>query len=112
MNLLKKAGDANFVIRKWNNFNDQSIANDDKGNKIIYTTKVLNSNLCDYNEVYNLVKGDITVTAAPVIKVSFKNLAPFTKCMTTIGGTTIDDAEDLDLVMPMYDLTNAQYYKI
>ena len=26
------------------------------------------------------------------------------KCITKIGGTTLDDAEDLDLVMPMYNL--------
>ena len=34
----------------------------------------------------------------------FKNCAPFTKCITTIDVTTIDDAKDLDLVMPMYNL--------
>ena len=110
--MLKKASDTNFVIRKWNNFNDKSNASYDEGNKIIYTTKVLNSNLCDYNDVCNLVKGDITVTAAPVITVSFKNLAVFTKCITTIGGTTIDDPEDSDLVMPINNVTNAQSYKI
>ena len=35
---------------------------------------------------------------------SFKNCVPFTKCITKIDGTTIDDAEYLDLVMPMYNL--------
>ena len=29
---------------------------------------------------------------------------PFTKCITKIDGTTIDDAEDLDVVMPVYNL--------
>ena len=37
-------------------------------------------------------------------QVSFKNCAPFTKCITKIDGATIDDAEDLDLVMPIYNL--------
>ena len=37
-------------------------------------------------------------------QVGFKNSAPFTKFITKIDGTTIDDAEDLDLVMPMYNL--------
>ena len=32
-------------------------------------------------------------------KVEFKNCVPFTKCITKIDGTTIDDAEDLDLFM-------------
>ena len=44
------------------------------------------------------------VTAAPKTQVAFKNCAPFTKCITKIDGTTIDDAENLDLVMPMYNL--------
>ena len=35
---------------------------------------------------------------------AFKNCAPFTKCTTKIDGTTIDDAEDLCLVIPMYNL--------
>ena len=39
-----------------------------------------------------------------MIQVAFKKYAPFTKCITKIDGTTIDDAEDLDLVMPMYNL--------
>ena len=51
-----------------------------------------------------LVKINITVTAAPTTQVAFKNYAPFTKCITKIDGATIDDAEDLDLVMPMYNL--------
>ena len=37
-------------------------------------------------------------------QVSFKNCAPFTKCVTKIDGATTDDAEDLDLVMPIYNL--------
>ena len=37
-------------------------------------------------------------------KVAFQNCASFTKCITKIDETTIDDAKDLDLVMPMYNL--------
>ena len=32
-------------------------------------------------------------------QVAFKNCVPFTKCITNIYGTTMNDAEDLDLVM-------------
>ena len=67
-------------------------------------TEVLKSNLCDYNDVYILVRGDITVGASPQIQVIFKYCPPFTKCITKIDGTTIDDAENFDLVMPMYNL--------
>ena len=51
-----------------------------------------------------MVRGDITVIAAPETQILFTNYAPFTKCITNIDGTTIDDAEALDLVMPLYDL--------
>ena len=104
LNLLTEANNSKFVTVKWNTFNDNSKANDNTANEIIYNTEVLKSNLCDYNDAYILVKGDVTVTAVPAIQVSFKNCAPFTKCITKIDGTTIDDAEDLDLVMPMYNL--------
>ena len=37
-------------------------------------------------------------------QVAFKNCAPFIKCITKTDGTTLDDAEDLDLVMSIYNL--------
>ena len=92
------------MIRKWNIVNDQPNANSDAGNEIIYNTEVLKYNHCDYSDAYILVRGDITVTAAPVTQVSFKICASFIKCITKIDGTTIDDTEDLDLVMPIKNL--------
>ena len=97
LNLLNEANDSKFVTRKWNIVNDNSKANYEEGNEITY-------NLCNYNDAYILLRGDITVTASPQRQVAFKNCAPFTKCITKIDGTTIDDAENLDLVMPMYNL--------
>ena len=76
---------------------------------------MLRSNLCDYSDAYILVKGTITVTApgtnndannirdkrnSPLI---LKNNAPFVSCITRINGELIEDAEDLDIVMPMYN---------
>ena len=37
----------------------------------------------------------------PVI---LRNNAPFISCITRINGELIEDAEDLDIVMPMYNL--------
>ena len=98
--------------RKWNIVNNNSNTNYEVGNEIMYNT-VLKSNLCNYNNGYILVIGNITVTTAPTTQVAFKNCAPFTKCVTKIDGTTIDYAEDLDLVMPMYNLIeyNSNYSK-
>ena len=47
LNILNKANQSKFVTRKWNIANDQSNANYVLGNKIIYNTEVLKSNLCD-----------------------------------------------------------------
>ena len=37
--------------------------------------------------------------------VIFKNCVPFTDCITEINNTQIDNAKDIDFVIPMYDLT-------
>ena len=46
----------------------------------------------------------MTVVATPATQAAFKNCAPLTKCITKIDETTIGDAEDLDFVIPMYNL--------
>ena len=65
---------------------------------------MLKSNLCDSNDPYFLIRGNITVTGHNVTQIALKNCASFIKRITKIGGTTIDDDEDLDLVLPMYNL--------
>ena len=67
LNLLNEANDSKFVTRKWNLVNNNSKSNYGSGNEIIYNTEVLKSNLCDYNDAYILVTGDITVRAALTI---------------------------------------------
>ena len=62
---MNEASDSKFVTRKWSIVNDQSKANYDVRNEIIYNTQVLKSNLCHYNDAYILVRGDVTVTTAP-----------------------------------------------
>ena len=104
LNLLNEASDSKFTTRKWNMVNDQSNANYDIGNKIIYNTEVLKSNLCDYNDACILAKGDIAITGHQAAEVAFKNFLPFTKDITKINETTIDNADDSNLVMPMYNL--------
>ena len=103
LNLLNEANDSKFAKRKWNIAIDNSKTNYDAVNEITYNTEVLKSNR-DYNDAYILLRGNVTIIGHQVTQVAFKNCAPFTKCVTKITGTTIDDAEDLDLVMPMYNL--------
>ena len=84
-------------------------------NDIKFKTTMLRSNLCDYADAYILVKGTITITGAgndDATKraderdkgVTFKNCAPFTKCLSRINNTDIDTARDIDIVMPIYSL--------
>ena len=101
---MNDANNCKLVTRKWNIINDYSKLNYGTGNEIIYNTEVLKYNLCDYNDAYILVTGDITVRAAPDTQVAFENYAPFSKYIIKIDETTIDDAEILNLVMPMYNL--------
>ena len=76
---------------------------------------MLRSGLCDYADAYILVKGAITIPGAgddtawrradEINKgVIFKNCAPFTNCISKINDTEIDNAQDIDIVMPMYNL--------
>ena len=77
-NLLNRENHSKFVTRNWNIVNDQSNVNYSLGNDIIYITEVLKSNLCDYNDVSTLVKGDITITKRNLATdVGFKNCASF-----------------------------------
>ena len=101
MNLRNDANDSKLVTKNWNIANDNSKANYEEGNSVTYNTEVLKSNLCDCKDAYILVRRDITVIATPQIQVAFKNCAPFTKFNSKIDGTTIDAAENLDLVIPI-----------
>ena len=77
---------------------------------------MLRSNLCNYSDAYILVKGTITVTAPGVNNnennirdkrnrpLILKNNAPFASCVTRINGELIEDADDLDIVMSIYNL--------
>ena len=69
---------------------------------------MLRSDLCDFSDAYIVVKGTITVTNPNNAKrnkaVAFKNNAPFINCISKVSGVKIDNAEDLDVEMPMYNL--------
>ena len=81
----------------------------DENKSIRFKTPMLRSDLCDYADAYILVNGTITVAGnAPRDRqdraLILKNNAPFISCITRINGELIEDAEDLDIVTPMYNL--------
>ena len=76
---------------------------------------MLRSNSCDYADTYILVNRRITITGAGDDGaarrayerdkgVTFENCAPFTKCISRVNNTDIDTAQDINIVMPMYNL--------
>ena len=115
-NLLDNASyqPSKFRTRNQVEINDESRGTY-TGNDIRFKITMLRFNLCDYADVYILVQGTITITGAgndDTAKraderdkgVAFKNCAPFTKCIRRINNTDIDNAQDKDIVMPMYNL--------
>ena len=114
--MLESASDSlsKFRTRNWVEINDESRGNY-ANSDIRCKTTMLRSNLCDYADSYILVKGTITITGEADNAgerqaderdkgVTFKNCAPFTKCISRINNTDIDNAHDIDIVMPMYNL--------
>ena len=70
-----------------------------------FKTAMLRSSLCDYNDAYILVKGNISANNTNRnLKKIFKNYALFTNCISKINNTQIDNAEYIDIVMLMYNL--------
>ena len=103
-------------IRNWVEINDES-----RGlytsNDIKLKTTMLRSNVCDYADAYILVKGTITITGAGADFVArqaherdkgltFKSCAPFTKCTIKISNADIHNAQDIDIVIAIYNLVD------
>ena len=102
-----------FRTKNWVELDDDIRGEYSPNKEIRFKTSMLRSSLCDYSDAYILVKGNISVnnTAAGGAaanntnkKVIFKNCAPFTNCISKINNTQIDNAEYIDIVMPMYNL--------
>ena len=121
-----------FVTKKWIKVHDQSEGIYNVNKEIRIKTSMLRSDLCDFSDAYIVVKGNIIVdkktftandfeapnnTAANATatntandnafgekKLVFKNSASFINCISKINGVQIDNAEDLDVVMPLYNL--------
>ena len=130
-----------FVTKKWIEVYDQSQGNYDSNKEIRIKTSMLRSDLCDVNDAYILVTGNIIVVKKAYTatdferpnntnlnatntnnvnnitfgkkRLVFKNNAPFINCISKINGIKIDNAEDLYIVMPMYNLLeyNKNYKK-
>ena len=106
-----------FRRKNWVEINDNARGTYNINSQITFKTSTLNSSLHDFgNAKYILLRsGTITITgegdndAAKRVDeknkgVIIKNCAPFTDCISEIKNIQIDNAEDIDVVMPMYNL--------
>ena len=114
-NLLNDASNqpSKFRTRNWVEINDESRGTY-TSNDIKFKTTMFRSNLCDYADAYIFVnKGTIAITGeedddtAKQLDernkgVVFKSCAPFTKCISRINNTDVDNTQDINIVMPMY----------
>ena len=111
-NLIDNASNqpSKFRTKNWVEINDESRGAYNVNSQIKFKTTMLKSSLCDYSDAYIFVKGTITINAAARRAdkrdegVAFKNCAPFTNCISEINNTQLDNAKDIDIVMPMYNL--------
>ena len=102
-----------FRTKNWVEINDESRGRYNVNSQIKFKTTMLKSSLCDYSDAYILVKGTITVnnTAADGAaanntnkKAIFRNYPPFTNWISENNNAQVDNAKDVDIVMPMYNL--------
>ena len=98
-----------LATTKWYIINDQNKTDYGEGNEgstnVKFEAKVIKSN-CDDSDAYILVTENITSTntSDANTRIAFKNRAPFTKCITHINYEHVNNADNLDIIIPMYNL--------
>ena len=102
-----------FRTKNWVEINDGLRGTYNVNSQIKFKTTMLKSSLCGHSDAYILVKGAITVNNTAAVDVNanktdkkliFKNCAPFTNYISEINNTQVENAKDIDIVMPMYKL--------
>ena len=99
-----------FRTKNWVEINGDSCGTYNTNSQIKFKTSMLKSSLCDYSDAYILVSGTITVVGARAddaarVTDGKNEQTAFTDCITEINNTQVDNAKDLDVAMPMYNLT-------
>ena len=107
-NLLDDASNqpSKFKTKNWVKINDESRGTYNVNSQIKFKTAMLKSSLRDYGDAYILFKGTITVnnTATADADANNNNCAPCTNSISELNNIQVDNAKDIDIVMPMYNL--------
>ena len=101
-----------FITKKWMEFHDQSGDAEDRykpSKQIRFKTSMIRSDLCDFRDAYIVVEGTISVTGTNNRSrknrpLASKNNAPFISYISKINNILIDNPEEVEVVMPMYNL--------
>ena len=98
-----------FQIKKWHIINYQNNGpygrGDQNDSTIKFSIEVVKPFLCDYSDAYILVTGNITVSGGDDdMRVAFKNCHSFTRAVVHLNDELVDTAENLDLIVNMYNL--------
>ena len=104
-----------FRKKNWVEINDESRGTYNANTQIRFETTMLKSSLFDYSDAYIFVKGSTTIIGEEAVAaarqadergkgVAFKNCAPFTNCISEINNTQVDNAKDINIVIPLYNL--------
>ena len=110
INLLENKSDqpSKFRTKKWVEVIDESRGTYNVNSQIKLKRSMLRSSLSDYSDAYILVSATTivpnTAAAEAEAKNIIKNCAPLTNCISEINNAQIDNAKDIDMVMPMYNL--------
>ena len=107
VNLLNGSDNENskFATKKWYIIDSEAKGNYLPDNEVKFLTSSLESSLFEYSDAYILVTGNINVAGGDAnAKAAFKNCAPFRKCRAEINETFVDNAEHINIAMPMHNL--------
>ena len=107
--LLNNSTISKFMTKKWIKVNDLASGQYSGSKNIRFKTSMLRSDFCDYRDAYIAVKRRISFRGNNANnwenkKLTFKNNAPFQLSISKVNNTFIDNTEDLDIVMPVYNL--------
>ena len=104
--MLNDSNDENskFATKEWYIIESEAKGNYLPNNEVKFLTSSLESSLCDYSDAYILVTGNIVTGSNANTKVAFKNCSPFEKCRTEINETFVEEAVNINIAIPMYNL--------
>ena len=100
-----------FRKKNWVEINDDAHGKYNTNSQIKFKTSMFKSSLCDYSDTYikelkqsHQYHYQQETQIIMIKEVVFKNCVPFIDCTSEISKSQIDNAKNIDVIMPMYNL--------